>query len=283
MNYEEVLNKYTFINEIKCPHGEEVEVTEEAIQIYHEYDIYKKDWKVHEYNKPRNQMSTGGAWLYKENENTINIAGDILTAKSAFPYEYLKDKDVETLELYNLFERIYHSLGNCIPWCEGANLGGGNYKYNDKYYGSCDFFTRKLNACKGVFDGNNKKKYRDTNIVACRINQKKYLGRGVCNYTCLQFWIEREWINKNRNWGNFVKEHYLIDMVDENFDPIPFFVINDGRGNNLGEESDVIKMTLIQSIKLIIRRGYRIHNGIKEPFNDGEDKKVQEIFSNLGL
>lgn len=282
MNYEEILKKYTFLNEIKSAHGEEVEVTEEAIQIYHEYDIYKKDWKVHEYNKPRNQMSTGGAWLYKENKKTIDIVGDILTAKSAF--EYLKDKGDEILELYNLFERIYHSLGNCIPWCEGANLGGGNYKYNNKYCGSCDFFTRKLNACKEVFDGTNKKKYRDTEVVNCRINQKKYLGRGVCNYTCLHFWIEREWITKNRNWENFIKEHYLIDMVDEKFNPIPFVVGKGGKGNNIGGESDdVIKKTLIQSIKLIIKRGYRIQNGIKEHFNDEEDKKVQEIFLKLRI
>lgn len=306
-NYEEILNKYTFLNEIKSLHGEEVEVTEEAIKIYHEYDIYKKDWKVHEYNKTRNQMCMSGAWLYKENENTINIAGDILTAKSAFPYEYLKDNCAEILELYNLFELIYHSLGNCIPWCEGGNLGGGNYKHNGVYYSSSDFFTKKLVKCNQIF--NNKNLITDSkqqiNQVKYRIEKGFTLGtirkkrmykynnencnksnqlEPIVDNAAVKYWICKEW--KNKTWADFVIENYLTDMVDEKFKPISFVVgsNNEKDKNRLeGQSYTVIKDSLIQSIKLIVKRGYRIQNHIKKPFNYEEDKKVQEIFFDLGL
>lgn len=278
MNYEEVLSKYKFLNKIENQNGEEIEVTEEAIQIYHKYDIYKCDWKIHKYHKPRNQMSTGGSWLYKENENTIDIVGDVLTAKSAF--KYLKDNGDEIVELYNLFKRIYHTLGNCMPWCEGANLGGRPYKNG----GSPDVFARKLNICKSIFDRTIAEEYKDTEIVRNRIIQGKYLGYGVKNITCLCYWIEEEWIKKGKVWKDFVKEHYLIDMVDEELNPIPFIVGEDRNDNNLvGKSDDVIKKTLNQSIKLIIKRGYRIQNAVKEPFSGAENKKVQEIFSKLNI
>lgn len=279
MNYEEVLNEYTFLNEIKSTNNEEIEVAEEAIQTYYKYDIYTNDWIFHSYHKPRNQVSTGGSWLYKENENTIDIAGDILTSKSSFEYliNYYGDKIVE---LYNLFERLYHTSGNCMPWCEGANLGGKPYRNG----GSPDVFTRKLIICKSVFDGNIEELYIDTKIVSERIRQGKYLGRGVKRKACLCYWIEQEWIKKGKDWKEFVKEHYLIDMVDKEFNPIPFVVGNNSDDYKLvGKSDDVIKKSLILSIKLIINRGYRIHNRIKEPFKYEENKDVEEIFSKLNI
>lgn len=279
MNYEEVLKKYTFLDEIKNPNNEEIEVTEEAVRIYCKYDIYSKDWTFHEYNKPRKQMSMGGSWLYKENENTIDIVGDILTSKSAF--EFLRHESGEIEELYFLFERIYHTLGNCIPWCEGGNLGGRPYKEG----GSLDYFTRKLEICKEVFDGTIEERYKDiTNVNNCII-QRKYLGR-LSRKTCLYYWISKEWIEKENNWECFVMENYLIDMVDEDFKPIPFVIGNKNEERNLrGQSADVIKNSLIQSIKLIIKRGYRIQNHIKIKFDYGDEnyKNVEGIFSDLGI
>lgn len=279
MNYEEVFKKYTFLDEIKNPNNEEIEDTEEAVRIYCEYDIYSKDWTFHEYNKSRKQMSMGGSWLYKENENTIDIVGDILTSKSAF--EFLRHESGEIEELYFLFERIYHTLGNCIPWCEGGNLGGRPYKDG----GSLDYFTRKLEICKEVFDGTIEERYKDiTNVNNCII-QRKYLGR-LSRKTCLYYWISQEWIEKENNWECFVMENYLIDMVDEDFKPIPFVIGNKNEERNLrGQSADVIKNSLIQSIKLIIKRGYRVQNHIKTRFDYGDEnyKNVEGIFSDLGI
>lgn len=270
MNYDEVLKKYTFLAEIKNPNNEEIEVTEEVVRIYCEYDIYNKDWTFHKYNKPRKQMSMGGSWLYKENENTIHIVGDILTAKSAF--EFLQNKNDEIEELYYLFERIYHTLGNCMPWCEGGNLGGRPYKDG----GSLDYFTRKLETCKKVFDGAIEEKYKDTSSVNSYIIQGKYLG-GLPRKTCLYYWLIQEWIEKGKNWECFAKENYLIDMVNEDFIPIPFVVGNEKEERNISGQSDiVIKKSLIQSIKLIIKRGYRIQNRIKMRFDD-EDENYKNV------
>lgn len=287
MDYEEILKKHSFLNIIESQHGEHVEVSEDAVQIYSkDYDIYKSDWEFHKYRSSRNQMSTRGAWLSKKNAKTIDIAGDILTAKSAFMF--LKDKGGEIERLCNIFERLYHTLGNCMPWCEGANLGGRPYKAvgrPGKAGGSPDYFTRKLKECKNIFDETDQNKYKDYDIVSSRIKNDKHLGRGVRKYTCLYYWIKNEWKDKGKVWKDFVNENYLIDMVDENYEPISFIVgQSDGNLAKVGSH-DVIKSTLIQSIKLVIKRGYRIENHIKEPFleNDDNYKKLQKIFSELEI
>lgn len=276
---EEILKKHTFLNIIESKHGEHVEVSEDAVRKYFEYfDIYKSDWMVHEYRRSRNQMSTRGAWLSKKNAKTIDIAGDILTAKSAFKFSEDKGDEIELLR--KIFERLYHTLGNCIPWCEGANLGGRPYNKG----GSPDYFTRKLKECKNIFDDTDQTKYKGYDIVSYRIKNDKYLGRGVRKYTCLYYWIKNEWKDKGKVWKDFVNENYLIDMVDENYQPISF-VVKHSDGNLANKTDDVIISTLIQSIKLVIKRGYRIENHIKEPFleNDDNYKKLQKIFSELEI
>ena len=74
-------------------------------------------------------------------KNTIDIAGDILTSVTAF-------KGLENVcpELFQLFERLYHTIGNCIPQPEGGNLGGAPWKNG----GSPDNYYRKILACKEI-------------------------------------------------------------------------------------------------------------------------------------
>lgn len=254
MDYS-ILNKYSFLKTIECKSNEEIEVTEEAINIYWKnYSFYSKEngWLFHQYSNKRNQMSTSGAWLYRDDRKTINIVGDILTAKSAF-LGCEKDEP----ELVELFNHVYHTKGNCIPWPEGCNLGGRPWKEG----GSLDVFSRKLIECKKIFEESQDliEKDKDIKCVQCRIDDGRYLGKGLSNYACLLYWINKEW--KAKSWKDFVNENYLQDMVDSCLNPISFVVGKDVTDYHIDyNDKDCIKRTLIQSIKIIIRRGYRIEN-----------------------
>ena len=309
ININDKLGKYTFLNVIDNPHGEETEVTQEAVEKYHKYyQIYNNGWEVKEYNKFRRQTSTKGSWLLKVGETTIDIAGDILTSKKVF----MSAQKVEGLEeLYSLFERLYHTIGNCIPWCEGANMGGGPCKrtvirelnketpldylgLDYEKYGfkiSTDTFTRKLKLCKDVFDDNFDKSCINDEYVRARI-ERCIEGKGTLGNAkgkkCLHFWIKKEWIGKKegadrkQEWKNFVVKNYLLDMVDENYEPIECIIGMSESYQSKEIRYQDMKDSLIRSIRLIIKRGYRIENGIERKFSKTEERYLQDIFVELG-
>ena len=213
------------------------------------------------YAMNRNQMSTPGAWLSKNQKGMIDIAGDILTSASAFS----GTENIEP-ELYKLFERVSHTIGNCIPWPEGGNLGGRPWKTG----GSPDNFSRKLIACKEIFD---KKRNYDTKCVKCKILNGKTLGRGVEKYACIQYWLDLIWANKT--WEDFIEINYLQDFVDEKYIPKSFVVGGDKIDLN---NKKMIRDTYIQTIRNIISRCYRF-------YYDGKvDKEILDnIYSELKI
>lgn len=251
------LNHYDFLKVLHQEHKEEFEVTSEAINLYSKhFSIYSKEkgWEPKPYSLHRNQMSSSGCWLQNSKEKTIDIAGDILTSVSAF-------SGLEKIcpELHTLFERVYHTIGNCIPWPEGGNLGGRPWKNG----GSPDNYYRKLKICQDLM--NKSFEPYDTKCVRCKIDNQKTLG-GMC-YSSIQYWIDEIW--KEKTWEDFVRINYLQDMVDENLNPRPFGL----EGKIINQEN--LKEVYLDNIKMIICRGYRItHNG------DLDSDIIKEIFEN---
>lgn len=241
-----ILDKYDYLNILNQEHSEEFEVTADAINCYSRFfSIYseEKGWEKNLYASHRNQMSSSGCWLHNSKKCTIDIAGDILTSAKAFSGL----EDIQP-DLFMLFKRLYHTIGNCIPWPEGGNLGGRPWETG----GSPDNYYRKIMACYKIMT---KTSQYDTSCVSCKISKKQTLG-GLC-YSSIQYWLDEIW--KGNTWEDFVRINYLEDMVDENLIPIPFVV----GGEKIDKDnSQLITDTYLQSIKMIICRGYRItHNG----------------------
>lgn len=271
--YRKLLDEYDYLKDLKehaKSAGEasaEVEVTTKAVDSYSKcYSIYSKQngWTVEQYSTSRKQMSTSGAWLSNEEEGTICIVGDILTGKSAF-----NKAEQSAPDLHELFMCVYYTVGNCMPWPEGGNLGGGLYKV-----GGPDNFSRKLSLCKEIFDGTQS---YETEAVQARIKNGKTLGRGISKKSCIQYWIDTVW--KDKCWNDFVEENHLQDMVDEEYNPEPFVVGADKL--DLSDRASITK-TYIQSIKMIIQRGYRIsHDGRIDP---GETETIfNKLVNGLGI
>ena len=253
------LDEYDFLKILNREHKEEFEVTSEAISCYSQYfSIYSEEngWKKKQYSLHKNQMSTPGCWLQNSKETTIDIAGDILTTVSAF-------SGLEKIHpnLYKLFERVCHTIGNCVPWPEGGNLGGRPWKNG----GSPDNYYRKILVCNDIMSQNVK---YDTNCVRDNIAYHRTLGGS--GFSSIQYWIDEVW--KDKTWKEFVEINYLEDMVDENYNPIPFGL----HGEKI--DSKKLKDIYLSNIKMIICRGYRITNEGKL-----DEIVINEIYKKLGL
>ena len=250
-----VLENYGFLKILDKEGKEEYEVTNEAVSCYwNKYSIYSKEngWQKETYKRKRNQSTSAGCWLHHSSNNTIDMAGDILTSVTAF-------KSLENVcpDLFQLFERLYHTIGNCIPWPEGGNLGGRPWKNG----GSPDNYWRKITACYKIMS---KELKYDTACVKCKIENKKTLGRS--GYSSIQYWLDEIW--KDKKWEDFVAINYLQDMVDKNNEPIPFGL----DGNKID------KNKLEENIKMIICRGYRItHKG------ELNEKEINSLYEKLGI
>ena len=245
--YLNVVDQYDFLDNAVSLIGEDHDVSQLAVESYKTYPPYNS-WVLHNVSPHRRQVTSKGAWLSSSKDNTIDVAGDTLTSVTAFE----GFKDVEP-QLYGLFKRSYHTIGNFIPWAEGGNLGGRSNKFGC----TADHFYKKLIVCKDIFDG---KVSYDTVSVKKRIIDGKMLGRGIACYSCIQYWIDEVWINNGKDWSDFITDNYLQDMTDDDLDPIPF-IVGDDAGTMLTDRSQV-KTSLIQAIKMIIKRGYRItHRG----------------------
>lgn len=238
---------------------EEIEVSKSAITIAKEkYDIYE-GWLISEYKQHRKQSTQPGCYLYlKEDKFSINIGGDILTGKSCF--KNVPDDNY----LKKIFtDHVYYSIGNILPMGEGGNLGtGGPNTYTE--YGTLDHFSRKISIIYDCFLP--KKMKYDNNVVKKKIEQNKTLGRG--SKRNIYYWISTVYARKS--WREFIVKNYLYDMVDENYNVLPFIKEN-------------MDATLEQVIKLIIQRSYRIFNNIQEELKDNEMIEISNKFKEFGL
>lgn len=232
----EFYNLYPFL---KVPNLEyvdlEYEVSDYSMEIIHtKYPLISKNKQLElkKCSRPRNQMSTRGAYLQNSKEDGIDIVADILTSA-----KNLDDSAIEN----KIFKRIYHSVGNILPVCEGINTR----------WGGPDTAYRKLCVLKEHFETKDSFDKEVLESVKDRIDNKKYLGTGINNKGCLKYWIKNEFANAE--WEDYVKMNYLQDMVDNAFNPI---------------KSDIEEINI-----QIIKRGYRIMNGGKQ-LDKGEIKKI---------
>jgi len=260
LDNEKFLEDNKYLRVLKQESREDFEVTYDAISCYSKhFSIYGTDkgWELKKYSSRRRQVSTPGCWLHYTNGETIDVAGDILTSVKAF-------SGLEKIHpnLYKLFERICHTIGNCIPWPEGGNLGGRPWKKG----GSPDNYYRKLLTCKEIMENDVKKD--DIDCVRNKIVNKQLLGR--LKYKSIRYWIGEIW--KDKTWEEFVKINFLDDMVDENLMPIPFGL----SGKEIDEEN--LKLIYLNTIKMIISRGYRI-------INEGKLNMtvIKSIYDELGI
>jgi hypothetical protein len=169
-----------------------------------------------------------------------------------------------------------------MPIGEGCNIGGGSFGTGVNKEG-IDHFSRKLKYIKQVFD---KGSFPDNDIDEINkiIRDKKTLGR-KCK-KCLHYWIKTEWINKDKSWENFVTDNYLFDMVNENFQPISWSTTKENRLGIAEEGKDVSaqKSILVQCIKMIICRGYRIWNENHDKnLEESDNEVIKEIMEKIGL
>ena len=67
MCYKDVVSKYAFQKPIVSVVGEEVEVSAEAVEGYCSYVEYKHGWVKNNFALHRNQITSKGAWLSREN------------------------------------------------------------------------------------------------------------------------------------------------------------------------------------------------------------------------
>ena len=234
-------SEYEFYNDypfLKVPNLEyvnlEYEVSDYSMEIIHtKYPLIRenKQLELKKCSRPRNQMSTRGAYLQNSKEDGIDIVADILTSA-----KNLDDKATEN----KIFKRIYHSVGNILPVCEGINTR----------WGGRDTAYVKLSVLKEHIEHIKAKNGFDEEVikrVKQRIKDKKYLGTGIINKGCLKYWIETELlpyfkteVEPEKWWKVYVEKNYLQDMVDKEYNPI----------------ASSIKETNLQ----IIKRGYRIMN-----------------------
>lgn len=272
------IKKYPYLKEIISKKGEHTEVSEEIVNIYKtKYDFLKK-YTFNKYSKKRKQMTSSGAWLSKNNEDekySIDIVGDVLTTVSVF--KFINEKsDLESIRLFKIFKDIYHTVGNYLPMGEGGNLGG---------YPGTDNFSRKLYLIKQVFDNEIEKdlsKQDDDsskdNEIRKKIEDGKSLGSSKSN---LHYWIKTEWIDKNKNWDDFIDENYLNEMVDENKRPI-YWGKNEYNWNLKNLNPNELNRIIAYCIKMIIYRGYRVCYKSKSKKIDNVEE-LKDIINYLNL
>ena len=240
----ELVTKYPFLCEIKSNGKEHTEVTEEAIKYMKEHYSLFSAYEIVNRNHT-NQITTPG-WALSRGEKNLNVVGDVFINPKAF------DSAVNT----KLLERVYHTIGNFVPIAEGANYGGNagkneNYQYKltkIKNYFDCesDFISKdEIENIEGRLDKKISLGNVQINILA------DYEMKPFKNSLQLRYWIFKEWIEKGKNWESFIEDLILQDFVDDKLDPLVF-------------NSDSIK----DSVKLIIKRGYRIHHHNMELADD---------------
>lgn len=269
---------------------QEYEVTYYSMDIIkNKYPMYQNnnDYKLVETSRNRRQMSLPGAYLENQKEYAgnkkvgIDIVADIMTSDI---FEYICEGQKED---YKLFLRIYHTIGNILPVCEGINTRWGWNRLWGKvnkwgtisYNGEPDCYWLKLKELKDHIEkikcDGGKITYDNEDIsdiiktVGDEIDENRYLGRGISNKGCLKYWAYNDL--RGMTWKEFVEQNYLQDFVDEKdqFSPIHLNLIQDGR---------LVPGVINKLNRMIIKRGYRIWNMGKDILDDSKaDEIIHEI------
>lgn len=261
---------------------QEYEVTDYSMDIIkNKYPMYQnnKDYKLVETCRHRRQMSLPGAYL--KNQKGIDIVADIMTS------DIFKDIYEGQEEDYKLFLRIYHTVGNILPVCEGINTrwgrnsgwGKGNKWGNISYAGEPDCCWLKMKELKdhiekikcddGKITYDNEDILDIIKIIEDKIDKNCYLGRGIPNKGCLKYWAYNDL--RGMTWKEFVEQNYLQDFVIEKdpFSPICLKLIQDGR---------LVPGVINELNRMIVKRGYRIWNMGKDILDDSKaDEIIKEI------
>ena len=261
--------EYPFLNVPKCIGSEEYEVTNYSIQIIKEkYPLYKGNnkYKFREWRKHRRQMSTAGAFLEHDDKFSIDIVADIITSNKFIATGINEQQNID----FKINNRIYHSIGNILPVCEGINHRWGGY----------DCCWVKFNVLKEYIE--KKDGYDENSLkgVEEKIRNGNYLGHGITNQGCLRYWIYKNL--PEVIWEEFVKQNYLQDFVNDKFDPIDLTTLlyksspeHKRRVRRIAPE-EIDKLN-----RMIIKRGYRIWNEGRSLDDSGVDQIINSIKETL--
>ena len=267
--------KYPFLNvpsnkDKEYKNNLEYEVTKYSMKMLQDhYKFYNKNkFELVKRNEAVHEMiSTPGYTLqhinefYNKNNYSINVSCDVMTGVAPF-------RKNETVA----FKSIYHTIGNFLPIPEGANFSSGR--------GLKDHHEHKLNEIKRLFEEDNILTDEDVYQIKERIKIDFGLGKNariakidetnrehnlnlkpLKDNVQLRYWIQFEWKKHGLTWKKYVDKNYLQDFVDKDYTPLPFNKDN----------SD-------ETLKLIIKRGYRIHNGKKL-----DDETLNKILKELNI
>lgn len=244
----------------------EYEVTEQAVKYYQEYYPILHKFESIE----RRQMTTPGFAL-KSNDIKIDIVGDVLTSITHIGETINGSDDKKVKDRFDLLKRIYHCYGNLIPCAEGVNTRWGVTK--------TDIYDKKLEDVKKYIEMKNRPLCDDNEVkqIEKRIEkiekgeEGEKLGTGLCNKLCLRYWLQKSYVDKNKNWCDFVNDFYLQDFVDEKYNVIEF----KKNGIKFKKLDNKNQLDLITELCVkIIKREYRIEKR-KYDFYDLE-KNIDE-------
>lgn len=248
------------------PSGREhCEVSREAVQYYQNYYPHYRQHHL----ALREQACSPGFCLVSPHPGRLNTAGDVLTSQSAFRS---LQSDPELSNLHRILLRIYHTHGNLIPWPEGGNFSRGGYGRGESYHSNDNYYLKLLDI-KEIFEHDPQEiyaEYSDTgeqliqkvrnDLEALTQTGKKYYSQlRRMSYRTIYYWVKTEW--EGASWEDFVAENYLRDFVDENLNPLPFST--DATLPTTYSLNPVLaRPAILQVIRGIVRRGYRIENGV---------------------
>ena len=288
-----------FINKVNITDSDNVncefEVRKKAMDFYKKYPFYEEDdWEiikfqnsVNQYNKLVDDQKYNEIEAYKEKSESeykganllvnkskgVALAGDILTSITV-PYKKITNvepslkggKEIkdgilkDDLEILHDLQPYFKSFAIVYYWCGNMMPTVGNFR-------------------PGRYGGDNWLLKMDT-IIDC-------LKAGPH-----QNW--RDWIKEN--WGEdlnkFITDFYFEDCFDKNSLIIKNIISYPNGGNiyslkksNLDilqeNEHKLAKEFLINHVKVIIQRSYRIENEFHGDWKKEEEDEVKEIFKEI--
>lgn len=285
-----------FINKVDITDSDNVncefEVRKKAMDFYKKYPFYEEDdWKiikfqnsVDKYNKLKNnkeieaykeKSKSGykGAHLLVNKSKGIALTADILTSITV-PYKKITNvepslkggKEIKDgilkgdLEIphdlqpyFKAFAIVYYWCGNMMPVVESFIPGS---------YGA-DNWLWKMNIIINCHKGGPHQNWRN--------------------------WIKENW---GKNLNKFITDYYFEDCFDKYSLTIKNIVSSPNGGNiyslkksNLDilqeNENKLAKEFLINHVKVIIQRSYRIENEFHGDWKKKEEDEVKEIFKDI--
>ena len=288
-----------FINKVDIKDSDNVncefEVRKKAMDFYKKYPFYEEDdWEiikfqnsVNQYNnlmdaqkyneieayKEKSESEYKGAHLLVNKSKGIALTGDILTSITV-PYKKITNvepglkggKEIKEgilkgdLEIPHGLEAYFKAFAIVYYWCGNMMPTVGNFR-------------------PGRYGGDNWLLKMDTTIDCLKAGPH-------------QNW--RDWIKEN--WGEdlnkFITDYYFEDCFDKDSLIIKNIISYPNGGNiyslkksNLdilqANEHKLAKEFLINHVKVIIQRSYRIENEFHGDWKKEEEDEVKEIFKEI--